>query len=909
MISMNKLIEWMIPQKIAINTEAYRSARFTAISLTTSMVLAVAYLLVFLSIGYWVGVRILLIAVCLNAIIVTVYRKYGNIFWVCNLFSFAILLIIIGMISSTGGLHSPFVSWLFAAVISFFGYVNRPSGYFWGIFCLVVLLAFYILTLYGVDFSLNYAEEYSSLFALLSYIGFFAYLLVVFSLYELEHRTGNFQLSTINNVILQKNRELEKQRKVTEEKSLLLEDAYKRLEEKKDHYYRKLIENGSEVLAIVDKNGIMKFVSSTIEQEFGYTQSEIIHESGFKHIHPSDLEQLHEDFQQILESPNERLRTVYRYQHKNGAWYYVETFAQNFLNDKDIEGVVLNFRNINNYIRNQQKVSEKERYYRSLIENSSDIISIVDSEGKYKYLSPSFEKQFGYYAIDFIGEDVFKYIHKEDVEEIRFLFDKAKKVHGWQFVLEKLYRTPDSTGTLRYLESAVHNLINDPVIKGIVVNTRIVDDKVMSKRQLEGREKYYRSLIENSMDLIAVRDENAVVTYCSPSTRHILGYEEEELIGTTGFHLIHPEDLAAAQKDWEYLMAHPNEVIRIEQKVKRKDDTWLHIEARIINLLHVEGVRGVVSNFSDITQRREAEEIQKQYEQTLEKEVANKTQQLKEKNGILELALETLKNTQVQLVNAEKMASLGQLTAGIAHEINNPINFVSGNVYPLKADFQDMKTIFEKYRAIAKSSNQLAAIEAAEKHAIEVDVEYLFEEMQALIDGIEEGANRTRDIVLGLRNFSRLDEDTIKSANIHSGLDATLVILKNETKKGLTIEKKYDESLEEIDCYPGKLNQVFMNLLTNAIQSIKGEGTVTITTENNEGYIKVKVKDTGVGMSKEVQEKIFEPFFSTKEIGKGTGLGLSITYGIIEQHKGKIIVNSELGKGSEFVVILPKKLI
>ncbi|MFK7905046.1 MAG: PAS domain S-box protein [Chitinophagales bacterium] len=909
MISINKLIEWMIPSDVAINTEEYRSARFTAISLLAAIVLELAYLLIFLFINYWTGAYILLGFIGLEIGIVSVYRKYGNVSWIGNLFSGGILWMLILMILSTGGLYSPVMSWLFIAVISFFWYVNRKSGYFWGILCLLVTLGLYILTSYGWDFPIEYDEKYKPLFALLSYIGFFAYLLVVFSLYELEHKTGNSQLNTINNVILQKNRELEKQRLVTEEKSLLLEEAYGRLEKRKDHYYRKLIENGSEVLAIVDKNGIMKFVSSTIEQEFGYTQSEIINESGFKHIHPSDLEELQENFQQVLDSPNERLRTVYRYQHKNGEWYYVETFAQNFLDDKDIGGIVLNFRNINNYIRNQQKVSEKERYYRSLIENSSDIISIVDDEGKYKYLSPSFEKQFGHYAIDFIGEGVFQYIHPEDVEEVRFLFDKAKKVHGWQFVLDKIYRTPDNKGNWRYLESAVHNLINDPVIKGIVVNTRIVDDKVMSKRQLEGREKYYRSLIENSMDLIAVRDENAVVTYCSPSTRHILGYEEEELIGTTGFHLIHPDDMIAAQKDWEYLMAHPNEVIRIEQKVKRKNDTWLFIEARIINLLHVEGVRGVVSNFSDITQRREVERIRKEYEQTLEKEVASKTQLLKQQNGALEDALVTLKNTQVQLVNAEKMASLGQLTAGIAHEINNPINFVSGNVYPLKADFEDMKVVFEKYRAIAKSGNQLEAIEAAEKHASKIDVQYLFEEMQALIDGIEEGANRTRDIVLGLRNFSRLDEDTVKLANIHSGLDATLVILKNETKKSVAIEKEYDDSLEEIECYPGKLNQVFMNLLSNAIQSIEGEGTVTVITENDSDYIKIKVRDTGIGMSEEVQEKIFEPFFTTKEIGKGTGLGLSITYGIIEQHKGKIIVSSELGIGSEFVVILPKKLI
>ncbi|MGB0931677.1 MAG: PAS domain-containing sensor histidine kinase [Chitinophagales bacterium] len=702
---------------------------------------------------------------------------------------------------------------------------------------------------------------------------------------------------------------MEVQRGITEEKSLLLKQAYEKLEERKDHYYRKLTENGSEILGIVDKNGVMKFVSSTIEKEFGYKPSEILNQSGFKYIHPTDLEKVYVGFQEVLDTPNTQLTATYRYQHKDGSWHYVENFVKNLLHDKDIEGVVINFRNINAHILNQQKISEKERYYRSLIENSSDIISIIDIEGRYQYLSPSFEKQFGHYAINFIGEDIFQYIHPEDVEDVKVLFDKVKKVPGWQLVINKLYRTLDSTGTWRYLESAAHNLIEDPIIQGIVINTRIVDEKISDQRKLANREKYYRSLIENSMDMIAVRNDNAVVTYCSPSTRTILGYEEEELIGTTGFHLIHPDDFSDAEKDWEYLMNNPNEMIRVEQRVKKKGGTWIFVEARIINLLHIESVGGVVSNFSDITQRKEAEQIQKEYEQTLEKEVARKTQQLKEQNNALEATLNRLKSTQVQLVNAEKMASLGQLTAGIAHEINNPINFVSANIFPLKTDFQDIKAILEKYQNIAASEDKFKASKEADAYAEEMDLEYLFEEMEALIDGIEEGANRTRDIVAGLRNFSRLDEDTIKMADVHSGLDATLIILKNETKENITIEQNYDTAINEIECYPGKLNQVFMNLLSNAIQAIKGKGSITITTENSEEHVRIKIKDTGVGMSDNVKKRIFEPFFTTKDVGKGTGLGLSITYGIIKDHKGKIFVNSELGKGSEFVIVLPKRLV
>lgn len=904
----NNIIQWIIPENVVNDAEKYRKSRFTAISIVFSIILGIVYLIIDILIGYWIGAYSIAAFIVLSIFIMAFYRKYESAFWISNFFSFSLLSILFIIVFSTGGLYSPVVGWVFAAVISFFWYINKVAGYFWGVVCFVALFVLYFLTINGYDFSLGYEDQYHSFYTLFSHLGLFLYLITIFSLFEIEHRSETRQLSLTTDIVLQKNQELEVQRGITEEKSNLLKQAYVKLEQRKDHFYRKLTENGSEVLGIVDRNGIMKFVSSTIEKEFGYTPSEILNQSGFKYIHPADLEKVYEGFQEVLDTPNTQLTATYRYQHKNGNWCYVENFVKNLLDDKDIGGIVINFRNINAYILNQQKISEKERYYRSLIENSSDIISIVDIDGKYQYLSPSFEKQFGHYAINFIGEDAFQYIHPEDVEEVKTIFDKLKKVPGWQLVVNKRYRTPDSTGTWRYLESAAHNLIEDPVIQGIVINTRIVDDKVSSQRKLANREKYYRSLIENSMDMITVRNENAVITYCSPSIRLILGYEEEELIGTTGLHLIHPSSVPLSEKNWQYLMDYPNEMIRVEQKIKNKEGDWVFIETRIINLLHIEGVRGVVTNFWDITQRKDAERIQKEYEQTLEKEVAGKTLQLKEQNRALEATLNRLKNTQVQLVNAEKMASLGQLTAGIAHEINNPINFVSANIFPLKTDFQDIKTILNKYQAIVNSEDKPKATKEAEEYAKKMDLEYLFEEMEALIDGIEEGANRTKEIVLGLRNFSRLDEDTIKSADIHSGIEATLIILKNETKQNLTIERNYDDSIKEIECYPGKLNQVFMNLLSNAIQAIEGVGTITITTEDSNEHVKIKIKDTGVGMTESVKEKIFEPFFTTKDVGEGTGLGLSITYGIIEDHKGQIFVNSELGKGSEFVIVLPKVL-
>ena len=247
------------------------------------------------------------------------------------------------------------------------------------------------------------------------------------------------------------------------------------------------------------------------------------------------------------------------------------------------------------------------------------------------------------------------------------------------------------------------------------------------------------------------------------------------------------------------------------------------------------------------------------------------------------------------------MASLGQLTAGIAHEINNPINFITANIESLNLDFQDLQTIVEIYQ----TANSEAALKKAHAEAVSLDSTFLFEEVEGLIKGISEGANRTQEIVTGLRTFSRMDENSFKHVDIHDGIDSTLTLLKNNFKQNIKINKDYGE-LSKVECLPGKMNQVFMNVLTNAIQAIDEQGEITITTRQiSPDKISISFKDTGGGMDKAVRNRIFEPFFTTKPVGQGTGLGLAISYGIIDKHNGCLEVHSQLGQGSEFIISLP----
>ena len=294
---------------------------------------------------------------------------------------------------------------------------------------------------------------------------------------------------------------------------------------------------------------------------------------------------------------------------------------------------------------------------------------------------------------------------------------------------------------------------------------------------------------------------------------------------------------------------------------------------------------------------------EKKLQATLEKEQESKEE--------LSKALESLKSAQSQLVHSEKMASLGQLTAGIAHEINNPINFISSGMVSLKMSIESLREIAEEYGRIEEGDSPEEVVESVKELKEEHEYEEIVDELDDLIKDVNYGVSRTIEIVKGLRVFSRLDEEEAKNANINENIDATLTLLRNKTKDRVAITKHYDESMNEIECFPGQLNQVFMNILNNAVQAMpddKKDAEITIYTEEADKEVVIRIKDNGVGIPDEIKNRIWEPFFTTKEVGVGTGLGMSITYGIIEKHGGKIELASEVGKGTEFAITLPKQL-
>ncbi len=299
------------------------------------------------------------------------------------------------------------------------------------------------------------------------------------------------------------------------------------------------------------------------------------------------------------------------------------------------------------------------------------------------------------------------------------------------------------------------------------------------------------------------------------------------------------------------------------------------------------------------------------YSQTLEAAVERQTKALSQKAVDLEQALKNLQQTQAQLIHSEKMSAIGQLVAGIAHEINNPITFIHGNLYPTEDYIKDVLSLLETYQQEYPQENSV--IQAKIK---EIDLEFIREDVTKILHSMKLGSQRIHQIILSLRNFSRLDEAEIKSVDLHAGIDSTLLILQNRfegdnNQPKVEIIKEYG-NLPKVICYPSQLNQVFLSIISNALDAVKGfnkkgkKPQIRIQTELREkDWVRIAISDNGCGIPPAIEKRIFEPFFTTKPVGSGTGLGLSVSYAIIKKHGGQLISSSKVGEGTEIAIEIP----
>ncbi len=443
-----------------------------------------------------------------------------------------------------------------------------------------------------------------------------------------------------------------------------------------------------------------------------------------------------------------------------------------------------------------------------------------------------------------------------------------------------------------------------------ITKRKLAEEKLLADRnRAQASERLLSNLIESAQDAIIMVDADHRLTTFNHKAEELFGYTKAETLGREVDFLMPPESHEKYQAGVE---AH----LEVQQACP------------LGRTLQIEGLRRDGSRFPvelSLSQTRLGEEyyftaIIRDVTEKVEKErglsaIAEEMKVCALERGAraeqLEGTLAQLKQAQSQLLQSEKMAAIGQLAAGVAHEINNPVGFISSNLNTMSGYHRDMERLLASYAALeaaAAGVGQVAPlIEEIKALRKEIELPFIIEDCASTIRESQEGVERIKDIVAALKDFSRLDQAEVTSADINAGLESTLKIVWNELKYKTTVTKDFSP-LPMLRCYPRQLNQVFMNILVNAAQAIEGRGEINIATRACDGpdpAIEVRISDTGRGVAPENLRRIFEPFFTTKPVGKGTGLGLHIAYDIIQKHGGRIDVASEVGRGSVFTITLP----
>jgi len=429
---------------------------------------------------------------------------------------------------------------------------------------------------------------------------------------------------------------------------------------------------------------------------------------------------------------------------------------------------------------------------------------------------------------------------------------------------------------------------------------------------LRESESRFKELAENISALIWITNANHMPIFCNHFWLATFNLQPGIPSREQWLNAIHPEDRDKVTQTYSRAAGERSK-FKIQYRLLTADGkiTWIY-ETAAPRMCKNGSFAGLMGCGMDITSQKQAETVLARSNVQLEEEVKKRTLELIKINRTLEfeknqqLLLNTqLQEAQVHLLQSEKMASIGQLAAGVAHEINNPIGYINSNLTSLKNYIDNLLAlvaIYEQAEAVCTHPEQLAQIKAFKQ---KIDLDFLKADVLDLLEESHEGATRVKEIIQDLKDFSHLDiNDDWQWTNLHVGLESTLNIVNNEIKYKAKIVKAFGD-LPEVKCLPHQLNQVFMNLLTNAAHAIESEGTITLRTGTENDRAWVEISDTGKGIAPEHQSKIFDPFFTTKPVGKGTGLGLSVSYTIIKKHQGEIQLTSQLGQGTTFRIVLP----
>jgi PAS domain S-box-containing protein len=475
------------------------------------------------------------------------------------------------------------------------------------------------------------------------------------------------------------------------------------------------------------------------------------------------------------------------------------------------------------------------------------------------------------------------------VDANRSVFKELIEKNGYVKDFESKWRTKDGR-TILVVENA--RLVRDKegnnlYYDGFVIN---VTDRKMAEMALKESEERYRTIIEAFPEIIMVSDLNSNIIFANEALEQITGITPADYSNQNRKAQIHPDDAGYVKHEMRKLIVGNYKHTSIIENRFIDSVGKIHWFSGIFSKIYINNQMYIQTITRDITNKKIAEDELEKYKNHLEILVKERTEELETANEELnatneelyyqreelEATLNRLQGAQSQLIRSEKMASLGVLAAGVAHEINNPLNFIQGGA---------------------------SALETFAKENLDEKIN----EVKQYIDIINEGVHRAAQIVKGLNHYSRTSEKHNTSCNLHTIINNCILMLNNQIKNRVTIEREFTLEPFTISCNEGKLHQAILNLISNAVQSIENKGTIRIKTRKDNKNIQIIIADSGCGISSDNLSKIRDPFFTTKAPGRGTGLGLSITSNIIEEHDGSLDFESELGKGTKVYINLPMK--